>query len=177
MIQKENKKTEVCVITTGGTIEKTYDEETGHLVNRESVVKGLLLAHLRLPYTELQMFSLFSKDSLVMTDDDRELLAKFVQNKGRDKKPILILHGTDTMEQTANYLHDHLKDIEVPVVLTGAMKPLGFHDSDAPQNVTEALLALKVLSPGVYISFHNRVYEVPGVRKNRDKGTFESYES
>ncbi|MFZ8934445.1 MAG: asparaginase domain-containing protein [Bacteriovoracaceae bacterium] len=175
MIISDNKKIEVCVITTGGTIEKSYDEHTGHLVNRESVVKGLLLAHLRLPYTELKMFSLFSKDSLVMTDEDRELLCKFVQSKGKEGRPILIIHGTDTMEKTALYLHEHLNDIEVPVVFTGAMKPIGFHDSDAPQNVTEALVALKLLGPGVFISFHNRVFKLPGVRKNLEKLTFEYY--
>lgn len=174
MGKEGNSKTEICVITTGGTIEKTYDEDTGNLINRESVVKGLLLAHLRLPYTELQMFSLFSKDSLVLTDEDRELLCNFVKNKAKDKRPILILHGTDTMEKSANFLHDHLTDLEVPVVLTGAMKPLGFHDSDAPQNVTEALLALKLLDPGVYISFHNRVFKIPGAHKNLEKRTFES---
>jgi L-asparaginase len=62
-----------------------------------------------------------------------------------------------------------------PIVFTGAMKPMGFEDSDAAQNITEALLATKILKPGVYISFHNRVFELPRVRKNKETRTFESY--
>ena len=53
------------------------------------------------------------------------------------------------------------------------MKPLGFEDSDALQNVTEALFAARLVKPGVYISFHNRLFTVPGVRKNKELGTFQ----
>jgi L-asparaginase len=55
------------------------------------------------------------------------------------------------------------------------MIPMGFDDSDAAQTVTEALLAAKLLKPGFYISFHNQIFEVPHVRKNKEKGTFESF--
>ncbi|TNF00611.1 MAG: asparaginase, partial [Deltaproteobacteria bacterium] len=51
----------------------------------------------------------------------------------------------------------------------------GFDDSDARQNVTEALLASKILPAGIYISFHNRIFKVPNVRKNKKLGTFESF--
>ncbi|MCO4752874.1 MAG: asparaginase, partial [Bacteriovoracaceae bacterium] len=60
-------------------------------------------------------------------------------------------------------------------VFTGAMKPLGFEDSDAIQNVTEAMMVAKVIQPGIYISFHNRLFEVPGAKKNKAKRTFEAY--
>jgi L-asparaginase len=86
---------------------------------------------------------------------------------------VLVLHGTDTMALSAEYCFDRLKDLNVPVVFTGAMRPMGFDDSDAQQNVTEALLALRLLSPGLYISFHNCILPVPQARKNKDKGYFE----
>src|SRR5690606_41746712 len=111
--------------------------------------------------------------SLFMTDDDRQLLLHFVRSQLEKKIPIVILHGTDTMAVSAELCQRELKDPQVPIVFTGAMKPLGFEDSDALQNVTEALLASKILAPGVYLSFHGRVFSVPGAKKNRERGTFE----
>ena len=65
---KSNKMQSVTVITTGGTIDKSYDEFEGTLSNRETLIKDLILSKLRLPYTFLEVFSIFSKDSLHMTD-------------------------------------------------------------------------------------------------------------
>lgn len=172
-MSSKNRPQDIIVITTGGTIEKTYDEFDGSLSNRESVIKAKITSRLRLPYTNLQVFSVMSKDSLFMTDDDRQLLMHFVRSQLDKKAPIVILHGTDTMAVSAELCQRELKDPSVPIVFTGAMKPLGFEDSDALQNVTEALLASKLLAPGVYLSFHGRVFDVPGVRKQRERGTFE----
>ena len=86
---------------------------------------------------------------------------------------IVILHGTDTMALTAQYCFDRIKELSVPVVFTGAMIPMGFEDTDATQNVTEAMLAAKLLKPGFYISFHNQIFVVPNVQKNKEKRTFE----
>jgi L-asparaginase len=58
------------------------------------------------------------------------------------------------------------------VVLTGAMRPYAMKNTDATQNVTEALLAAQILAPGVYVSMHNRVLQFPGVIKDEIAGTF-----
>ena len=171
-----NRAQDIVVITTGGTIEKTYDESDGSLANRESVIKARIMSRLRLPYTGLQVFSVMSKDSLFMTDDDRSLLIQFIKAQLEKNIPIVILHGTDTMAISAERCFQDITDPKVPIVFTGAMKQLGFEDSDALQNVTEALLASKLVSPGIYLSFHGRVFKVPGVKKNRDRGTFEQVE-
>lgn len=170
--------TEVLVMTTGGTIEKSYDEFDGSLENRESQIKEMIISRLRLPYTKISVFSLMAKDSLHMTDYDRTLILKTIESHLPKGKPIVVLHGTDTMAKTASLVFEKLQHsglLKAPVVFTGAMKPLGFENSDSQQNVTEALLAAKILSPGVYISFHNRVFELPNVRKNKEKRTFESF--
>jgi L-asparaginase len=170
--------TEIIVMTTGGTIEKTYDEFDGSLSNRESSIRQRILSKLRLPYTKLNVFSLMAKDSLYMTDYDRSIITKTIESHLYKALPIVVLHGTDTMAKTANMVYEKLKDskeLKAPIVFTGAMKPMGFEDSDSNQNVTEALLAAKILEPGVYISFHNRVFKLPRVRKNKEQRTFESY--
>lgn len=169
-----NEKKRVIIVTTGGTIDKTYDELDGSLENKESAIKESIIKRLRLPYTELDVISVLNKDSLYMTDFDRSLLVKSLRIQLTKGHPIVVLHGTDTMAKSATYVLEQIKDLPVPIVFTGAMKPLGFDDSDAKQNVTEALLASKLLAPGVYICFHNRVFTVPGVRKNKTLRTFEA---
>lgn len=170
-----NKWKKIHLVTTGGTIEKTYDEREGTLFNRETVIKKRINNKLRLPYTEILVTSLMAVDSLEMTLSDREQILAKINDLKVEGFAIVILHGTDTMQQTAELVHSQIGALNVPVIFTGAMKPLGFEDSDAVQNVTEALIAAQLVDPGVYISFHNRIYNVPGVRKNLGFGTFEQF--
>ena len=163
----------LTILTTGGTIEKIYDEFEGSLQNRDTIVKNKILQRLRLPYTEIEVKGLMSKDSLVMDDKDREFILTSIKLHAETGNPIVILHGTDTMEITARYCFENFGDVKVPVVFTGAMKPLGFDDSDAPQNVIEAIFAARILEPGYYVTFHGSLFRVPNVRKNKQKGTFE----
>lgn len=169
-----NLKSRIIVLTTGGTIDKSYDEFDGSLQNRGSEIKKQLINRLRLPYTELDVISIMAKDSLRMNDYDRSLLCQSIRAQMQKGFPIVVIHGTDTMAKSASYTYENIKDLKVPVVFTGAMKPLGFIDSDAQQNLTEALLASKLLTPGFYISFHNRIFPVPNVRKNPLTRTFEA---
>ncbi|HAZ14276.1 MAG TPA: asparaginase [Bdellovibrionales bacterium] len=163
----------IQIVTTGGTIEKVYDEVEGQLTNKTPNVEMAILSKLRLPYTEPLFHQLMNKDSLFMDDKDRKQILDKVRALAPEGHPILIIHGTDTMTLTAELLARELTDLKVAIAFTGAMRPLGFDDSDAMQNVTEALMALKILPPGVYISFHNQIFRVPGVRKNKEKRTFE----
>jgi L-asparaginase len=164
-------KRKVVVITTGGTIEKIYDEDSGTLSNRGSHLRQML-KRLRLPYTHVEHHDLMSKDSLDMTEEDRKKLVATVE-KLLNTIPVIILHGTDTMQVTAERLYETFTDLSAPIILTGAMKPFGFEDSDALQNFTEALMASELVKPGVYISMHGKIHVLPGVRKNRQHRTFE----
>ncbi|MEQ9616723.1 MAG: asparaginase domain-containing protein [Phycisphaerales bacterium] len=159
------------LLTTGGTIEKTYDEGSGELSNKRSIVPRML-KRLRLEDTNVNVRNLMSKDSQLMTDADRTLITKTVRAMSELADGIVILHGTDTLPLTGDTLHNKLPDITVPVVLTGAMRPFEMVRSDALQNLTEALIATKLLSPGIYVSAHSNVLKFPGVTKSYDKGTF-----
>lgn len=169
----------VTLITTGGTIEKTYDETSGELSNRRSVVRRML-KRLRLEDTQVSIIELMSKDSLHMTDDDRDSIVKALDACGADRpslpgsdgRGVVILHGTDTLTTTGECILKHLPDICVPIVLTGAMRPFEMVRSDALQNLTEAIFATSVLEPGVYCVAHGRALRLPGVRKDRDRMTF-----
>ena len=168
----------LTLITTGGTIEKTYDEMTGELTNRMSVVRRML-EHLRLEDTRISIVELMQKDSLHMTGDDRAAIVEAVRTNAASSDAIVILHGTDTLTLTGEQL---LREIPVPltpIVLTGAMRPFEMIRSDALQNLTEAIFAAGMLadarSPGgggVYCAAHGRVLKFPGVKKDRERGTF-----
>lgn len=168
-----NIKTPLTILATGGTIEKIYDEFEGNLQNRDTIVKNKIVEKLRLPWTEITVKQIMSKDSLVMDDQDREFILTSIKAHERGNNPIVILHGTDTMDLTSKYCFDKHSQVSVPVVFTGAMKPLGFDDSDAAQNVIEAIFAARIMKPGYYVTFHGKLFTVPNFRKNKTKGTFE----
>jgi L-asparaginase len=111
-----------------------------------------------------------NKDSLEMTDADRARILEADRNKC--DAPIVITHGTDTMVQTGMYLMKALDRPAHPVILTGAMTPLGFESSDGLQNLTESLFAARVLAPGIYVVIHNQAFPVDHVRKDLERARF-----
>ena len=167
----------ISLITTGGTIEKTYDEQTGNLENRRSIVRQML-HRLRLESTHINIVELMSKDSLDLDDLDRQHICQTVRDLADSQDcstlttGIVILHGTDTLEKTGAALHDSLPNPRIPIILTGAMRPYEMTHPDALQNLTEAIFATGVLKPGVYCVIHNKALRFPGVTKDRSKGTF-----
>jgi L-asparaginase len=161
----------LTILTTGGTIDKTYDEYAGSLRNVHSVMDEILDA-LRLPDVFIRHVAVMHKDSLDMTEEDRQTILRAVRDAIPSSDAMIVIHGTDTVSRTGDVLHLGLEGLEVPVILTGAMRPYEFRDSDAQQNVTEALLAARLLAPGVYLVMHNRVLRFPGVVKDRRAGEF-----
>jgi L-asparaginase len=161
----------VYLITTGGTIEKVYLERTGSVANLDTKIDRYLRL-LRLPDLKIKTTHIMNKDSLEMTDADRERVLQVVQRKLKRPAPVVITHGTDTLVETGLLLQQRLRCLEFPVVLTGAMAPLGFEKSDGLQNLTESLLAARVLPPGVYLAIHNQVFPIDRVRKDRKRARF-----
>ncbi len=163
--------TVIHVITTGGTIEKGYSEQTGSVSNLDSKIDRYL-RQLRLPDTDVRVLPLLNKDSLEMTETDRELILEKVKGLLDKNAPVIITHGTDTMVDTGLHLQRALHDLKAPIVLTGAMTPLGFEGSDGLQNLTESLFAARTLAPGVYVIIHNQVFPVDRVKKDRELSQF-----
>lgn len=161
----------IYVLTTGGTIEKMYSERAGTVVNDANKI-GQYLDLLRLPATQVEVVPVMNIDSLQMTDADRATLAGRIREIQCAECPIVITHGTDTMAQTGVYLERAFPHLAAPIILTGAMRPLGFEGSDGLQNLTESLLAARLLKPGVYIVFHGQVLPASRAQKDRDRGTF-----
>jgi L-asparaginase len=161
----------IYIITTGGTIEKVYSEQSGSVVNEANKIEEYLEL-LRLPDCEIEVIPVMNKDSLEMTEEDRAVLASRIDKLLPEDHPIVITHGTDTMVRTGLYLQRAFQDVEIPIILTGAMTPLGFERSDGLQNLTESLFATQLLGPGIFIVMHGQIFPVDRVRKDKQLATF-----
>ena len=107
-----------------------------------------------------------------MTDSDRRLVLGTVARLLPEGAPIVITHGTDTMVETGRFLDSVMTELRVPIILTGAMVPLGFDGSDALQNLTESLFAAGTLGSGIYVVIHGEAFPIRRVRKDRARGRF-----
>ncbi len=161
----------IALISTGGTVEKTYNELEGVLHNSLSVL-DVMLASMLLEGVEIVRVPLMNKDSLAMSDEDHTLIANTAGSMSVAHDGVVIVHGTDKLAHTGDRIVEILGTPPVPVVLTGAMRPYMLRNSDAQQNLTEALLAVQILDPGVYCVMHNKSLRFPGVEKDYQRGTF-----
>ncbi len=161
----------IYLLSTGGTIEKVYSEQSGVVENRAAKLDRYLRM-LRLPDCEIESIQLMNKDSLEMTDGDRAEVKARIAELLPEGVPIVISHGTDTMTETGRFLKESFPDLRAPIILTGAMTPLGFEGSDGLQNLTESLIAARLLEPGIYIVMHGQVIPVDHAGKDKDKATF-----
>lgn len=163
-------KKNIVLLSTGGTIEKTYDALRGVLANRVSVL-DVMLSRLELRGVELRRVTLMNKDSLEMDEADHDLIAEWAHKEARASDGVVIVHGTDRLAKTGERVLQ--KGVpEAPVVLTGAMRPYELRSTDALQNLIEALLAVQLLPKGVHLAIHNQILTFPGVVKDPERGSF-----
>ncbi len=158
----------VRIIATGGTFDKQYNPIDGTLGFEKSQVPQMLeqgRVHTPFVFEALPLL-----DSLDMTDTDRERVLHACQQAPEDR--ILIIHGTDTMQETALVLA--LASLEKTIVLTGAMIPYAVSGSDAFFNLGYAFGAVPLLEPDVYIAMNGRLFRWDDVRKDRARGVFET---
>lgn len=163
-------KFKVSLVSTGGTIEKTYHPLSGTLSNTMSVLDHML-AQIRTPDLVIERVQLMNKDSLDMTDGDHQLVATTAHTKAASAQGVIVVHGTDRLAISGEATHSRGVP-PVPIVFTGAMRPYELRDTDALQNLVEALLAVRLVDPGVFVAMHNRLLRFPGVTKDRQAGTF-----
>jgi L-asparaginase len=156
-------------VTTGGTIDKIYFDALSQFEVGDSPINTILGEGL--VSFDYDVVSLFRKDSLELTDDDRSQLREFIA--ADDAERFIISHGTDTMVETAAVL----ADIEGKrMMLTGALTPARFKTTDAVFNVGMAVAAVQLVEPGVYIAMNGQVFPADRVRKNREENRFELVE-
>ncbi|MBI3501421.1 MAG: asparaginase [Bacteroidetes bacterium] len=158
----------IKIFVTGGTFDKEYNEIDGTLSFKKTHMKEVLA--LGRSKVEVDITTLFMKDSLEITSEEREVIAKNCLDTPHNK--ILITHGTDTMTETAKVLAQKVNG--KTIVLTGAMIPYAFGTSDGLFNLGSALAFVQTLPAGVYIAMNGKYFTWDNVRKNREAGEFQT---
>ncbi|MDT0509261.1 asparaginase domain-containing protein [Novosphingobium sp. MMS21-SN21R] len=155
----------ILVLTTGGTVDKAYFDALSEYQIVESGIPALIAqARVALP---VRVMELMRKDSLELTDADRALIAAAVREAPESR--VVITHGTDTMTESAKALADIAGKT---IVLTGALSPARFAETDAPFNLGMAFATAQVAAPGVWIAMSGQVFDGLKVRKDRAAGKF-----
>lgn len=157
----------IVIVTTGGTIDKAYFDALSTYKIGEPVVQKLLqVAHVAHPF---RVVELLRKDSLDLTDEDRTTLQRTVEEL--PERRVVVTHGTDTMTESAKVL---AAVAGKTIVLTGALAPARFSESDATFNLGMAFAAVQTLPAGVYLTMNGHVFRGDEVRKDRQQSRFVS---
>ena len=162
--------TELAILTCGGTFDKVYhDALSDYAVGAPCVPEILNEAGM---HEGWELIEVMRKDSLDMTDADRRALRDAAAACAAPR--LVVVHGTDTMAESAAELAAPAALADRTIVLTGAMSPARFRQSDAAFNTGFAVAAALTAPPGVYIAMHGRLHPHDRVRKNRPAGRFEA---
>ena len=156
----------IAILTTGGTFDKIYFDANSEYSIGEPCISSILDEGN--VTSEFRIKSILKKDSLDINQKERELIKKSVIECEEER--IIIIHGTDTMVETAKFL-EGIKD--KTIVLTGSMQPARFKKTDAIFNSGFAFAAALSLENGVYIAMNGKIFNSSNVRKNIDLGRFE----
>eukprot|EP00634_Sargassococcus_sp_CCMP2135_P010784 CAMPEP_0198659414 /NCGR_PEP_ID=MMETSP1467-20131203/31757_1 /TAXON_ID=1462469 /ORGANISM="unid. sp., Strain CCMP2135" /LENGTH=169 /DNA_ID=CAMNT_0044395763 /DNA_START=15 /DNA_END=521 /DNA_ORIENTATION=- len=157
---------EMLIVTTGGSIDKTYNLEASEFQVGAPAVRRMLKSVGKLQQ-RIEVKELCRKDSLQLTDDDRAAIVKLVREAPQGV--ILITHGTDTIQQTALAVEQAAIEAQKVVVLTGALRPESFKETDAYFNFGSAVAVAPYLAPGAHVVFRGVVFSKPEtLRKDGD---------
>jgi len=158
----------ITIINTGGTFNKRYNPIKGKLEvpSDHIALDKIISACYNVDFT---IHNIVSKDSLDMTDDDRQIIANTVLESKDDK--IIIIHGTDTVDLTSAFLKK--QKLNKKIVFTGAMVPMSIDEVEATLNFSLSLGFLSAeVKDGIYLAMHGVVVDASKLVKDRAKGQF-----
>jgi L-asparaginase len=158
----------LLILNTGGTFNKKYNSLSGELevaYNNEFI--KTILDSTQAPF---DLAGVMYKDSLDMTLEDRKILAHIILESKDDI--FVIVHGTDTISETAEFLNSIFDDRAI--VLVGAMKPFEVDNIEASFNLGMAMgFAQGVDEYGIYICMNGFTKQWDKIKKNKKFGKFE----
>ncbi len=162
---------EILILNTGGTFNKIYNPINGQLeVSQNNKAIEKICEKFLKTNNNIKIQGLLFKDSLEMTKADRSILVNVIKN-AKEKK-IIIVHGTDTMDKTAEYLDKFINNKEI--ILVGTMVPFSIEPIEATANLCSAYGILQTnIKDGVYICMHGHIKKHTKMYKNREIGVFE----
>ena len=169
----ENKKKNILLLTTGGTIASVPGGEG--LEPHRSDVMERELDQLR-TYYDITVRDVMCLDSSNITPEEWQLIAGHIFRERAGFDGIVVSHGTDTMAYTASAVSFMLPNIDLPVVFTGSQLPLADVLSDGPDNLRTAFAMAASGLGGVFLAFDRKVMLGCRAVKVRASG-FSAFES
>jgi len=158
----------ITIINTGGTFNKRYNPLKGILeVPTDNIALNKIISSCH--NVEFEIKNIVSKDSLDMTDSDRQIITNAVKESENDK--IIIIHGTDTVDLTSVFLRNQISNKQI--VFTGAMIPMSIDEVEATMNFSQALGFLSAdVENGIYLAMHGVVVDASKLKKDKSVGKF-----
>ena len=168
-IESRQGASTIVVLATGGTIAGTAGSASDHLgyTAAQLGIEPLLASVPELTGVPIESEQVAQIDSKDMSHAIWQTLAlRVAHHLARvEVAGIVVTHGTDTLEETAYFLHRVLV-CSKPVVLTGAMRPATSSEADGPQNLLDAVaLARDPGVGGVLAVLAGTVHDARQVRK------------
>jgi L-asparaginase len=162
----------LALITTGGTIAGeggSATATTGYYIGRDGADRLLRGVPEVADLARLRIMRPFSLDSRDLTPRHWFRLARLVRAQLDDPEVagVVITHGTDTLEETAFFLHLTLTS-DKPVVMTAAMRPASALSADGPMNLYQAVAVAVTPAArglGVLVVAADRIYGARSVTK------------
>ena len=164
----------ILMLATGGTI--ACEPSSDGLVPRLS--GEAMLHHLGgadLPCL-VEVRELMNLDSSNLQPEDWATMARAVADACGEYDGFVITHGTDTLAYTAAALHQMLRNLPKPVIITGSQLPLTAEGSDGPRNLRDAFFVACEGVPGVFVVFHGSVIDGARAKKMHTE-SFAAYAS
>jgi L-asparaginase len=164
----------VALILTGGTIQaegKHRLDLSAYMENGRRLTADELLS--RVPevreLADIETIQYATGPSTALDEDNWLELLRIVHviAASRRAEAVIITHGTNTLEETAYFLHLTLKT-RIPLILVGAMRPVTAVGFDGEANLVHALvtaLAADVADMGVLVVMNGAIYSARDVTK------------
>ena len=164
----------VLIMNTGGTrasVAKEHGLTPG--LTTESMMREL---HVVAGEALLTTQEFSSRDSANIFPEDWAALAKRISDCKNDYDGIVVIHGTDTLAYTSSMLSFMLRNIGIPVVITGSQLSITNPVADAMENCRCAIHMAASRIPGVFVAFNRKV--MLGCRTSKVRSlSFDAFES
>lgn len=163
----------ILVINTGGTFNKVYSPNANGLIVEDT---GESIETI-FDYSCIENYELFNFDCIDSLDMDNEYRKRYLEINSCIYDKIIIVHGTDTMNETAEYLHSNLSSKtqnDKIIILTGSIIPFSIDKSEASANLMSAYVLLEnnLLSDGIYICMNGLVRKYNKIKKDKKNNKF-----
>ncbi len=164
----------ILILNTGGTLSsKNSGNGLAPGLGKDEILKDMewISGDCNIDFEDI-----YSLDSANMMPEDWKNIAMKIKESFDDYTGIVIIHGTDTMAYTAAMLTWMLRNIPIPVVLTGSQLSIIHPVADAMENCRLAIYMAASGYPGVYVAFNRKI--ILGSRASKVRTmSFDAFES